>query len=48
MVCGMIQAHKETKLKLTKDIVIGYLLYTVFPYLYIYSKNKHLLSHVYL
>ena len=31
-----------------KDIIIGYLLYTVFPYLYIYSKIKYLLSHVYL
>ena len=44
---GLIQAHKETKLKLAKNI-IDYWLYTVFPNLYIYSKNKYLLSHVYL
>ena len=29
-------------------IVFGYLVYTIFPYLYIYSENKYLLSHVYL
>ena len=36
---------KRNLAKLAKDIVIGYLPYTVFPYLYIYSKNKYLLSH---
>ena len=37
------QAHKEAKLKLARDIEIGYLLYTVFPYLYTYSKNTYLM-----
>ena len=41
---GLIQAHKKTKLKQAKDLVIGYLLYNVFPYLYIYSKNRYPLS----
>ena len=44
----LIQAHKENKPKQVKNIVIIYLLYTVFPYLYIYYKNKYLLSDIYL
>ena len=36
---GLIQIDLETKPKLAKGRVIGYLLYTVFPYVYIYFKN---------
>ena len=45
---GMFQTHQEIKPRLLKDIVIGDLLYTVFLYLDIYSKNKYELSHMYL
>ena len=41
-----IPCHKP-KLKVVKNIVIGYFQYNVFFYLYIYSKSKYLLSHVY-
>ena len=38
---GQFSAHNETKVKLVKDLVICYLLNTLFSYWCIYSKNEY-------